>query len=308
MELKYIREFLEIAKCSNFLESADNLEMSQSALSKHIQALEKDLKTELFKRTTRKVFLSESGKIFLPYAEQLYEIYRDMQRQLKEFVAKDRMRLSICCSPLMGNYGIMQDISDFKKKNPEADFHLVEYNNYIGNDIGKSLIDFEYDLAFCNPCNLNLNMDRFETLEYCVDHLVALLPADHPLSAVKEINLSLLAQEKLLLMDYSTPIHDLCYSLFHKVGFEPNVHFSGVRIENFIEMVSNKMGIAILLKKHITSVNKNCAIVREITPTAKSTISFARVRNRRHSTISKLFWNFIKEQKKASENTSQIKG
>jgi DNA-binding transcriptional LysR family regulator len=154
-------------------------------------------------------------------------------------------------------------------------------------------VDFEFDLAFCNP--ENLSPDRFETLEYHVDRLVALLPADHPLCVMKTIDLKLLAGEKLLLMDNSTPIYDICYDLFAKAGFEPQVHFFGVRIENFIEMVSNKMGIAVLLKKHITGVNKHYAVIREIYPTATRAISFVRVKNRRHSAVSKKFWNYLQE-------------
>ena len=302
MELSHIQEFLEIAECGNFLESADNLEMSQSALSKHIQSMEKELGTELFNRTTRKVFLSESGKIFLPFAQQLDEIYFDMQGKLKEFIAKDKVKLRIGCIPLMGNYGIMQVISDFKKKNPEADFNLIEYNSYIGNNISKSLLDFEFDLAFCDPSGLD--QERFEIIEYYVDRLVALLPADHPLCSMQKIELKMLEREKLMLMDFSTPIHDLCYSLFNKADFEPNVHFSGVRVENFVEMVSNKMGIAILLNKHISGINEKYAVIREIVPTATRTMSFVRVANRHHSTISKKFWNYIKEFKNNSIRSS----
>ena len=299
MEFKHIEEFLEIAECGNFLESADNLEMSQSALSKHIQAMEKELGTELFNRTTRKVFLSEGGKLFYPFAQQLNEIYYDMQGQIKEFAAKNRMKLNIGCVPILANYGIIQLISDFKKQNPEVDFNLIEYNNYVGNDMSKSLVNFEFDMAFYTADNLS--PDRFEIMEFCEDHLVALLPVDHPLCAMEKIDLKLLAREKLLLMDHSTPMYNLCYSLFRQAGFEPNVFFFGIRIENFIAMVSKKMGIALLFKGNISGVDENYAVIREITPTASRFISFARVINRHHSTISKKFWNYIKERKKKSD-------
>ena len=131
MELKHVLEFLEIAECENFLEAADNLEMSQSALSKHIQSLEKELGTELFNRTTRKVSLSEGGKIFLPFAREIDDLYHDMHGQLKNYITKDRLELSIGCSPLMGNYGIMHIATDFKKKYKDTEFNLIESNIII---------------------------------------------------------------------------------------------------------------------------------------------------------------------------------
>jgi DNA-binding transcriptional LysR family regulator len=296
MDFNHVREFLEIAECGNFLESADNLEIAQSALSKHIQSLEKELGTELFNRTTRKVFLSEGGKTFLPFARQLTEIYQDMQETLKEFIAQERMKLSIGCIPLMANYGIMQILSEFEDRNQRAELNLIEYNLYPKKNISESLLDFEFYLAFCDPATL-LTADRFEIIDFCEDHLVALLPIDHHLCTQKVIDLKLLAHERLLLMDETTPIYDLCYPLFNRVGFEPKVHFWGIRVENFVELVSNNMGIAILLKTHLSHVNKKHVAIREISPTAKRTLSFVRALNRHHSSISKKFWSYIKEKR-----------
>ena len=293
MDLKHIREFIEIADCGNFLESADNLEISQSAISKHIQALEKEMGIQLFNRTTRKVSLSEAGKILLPYALQLNDIYNDMQMDLEELTVKGRKKISIAGSPLMANHGIMNVISKFKKDNPEVDFSLTEYNNYIGTDISKSLLNHEYDLAFWNP--RVLNPDRFEIINFSVDRLIALVPADHPLCTQKDIDLKLLANEKLLFMDSSTPMYNICHNLCNDAGFEPNVIYTGVRIENFVEMVSNKMGIALLNNKHITGANKDYVTIRDISPTVEYTIGFARVAKRSHSAIVNKFWNFIKE-------------
>jgi DNA-binding transcriptional LysR family regulator len=295
MDLNHVREFLEIAECGNFLESADNLEIAQSALSKHIQSLEKEIGTKLFNRTTRKVFLSEGGNFFLPFARQLVDIYQDMQEGLKEFIATERMKLSIGCIPLMANYGIMQILSDFERKNQGMELNLIEYNLYPKKNIGESLLNFEFDLAFCDPATL-LSRSHFEVVDFYEDHLVALLPIDHQLCAHKTIDLGLLAHERLLLMDETTPIYDLCYALFNRIGFEPKVYFWGIRVENFVELVSNHMGIAILLKTHISGINKKHVTVREISPTAKRTLSFVRALNRHHSNISKKFWNYIKEK------------
>lgn len=299
MDLNHIREFLEIAECGNFLESADNLEIAQSALSKHIQSLEKELGTKLFNRTTRKVFLSEGGKIFLPFAREFTEIYRDMQESLKEFIAKERMKLSIGCIPLMANYGIMQMLSEFECKNQGMELNLIEYNLYPKKNISESLLNFEFDLAFCDPATLPAR-NRFEIIDFYEDHLVALLPIAHPLCAEKIIDLELLAHERLLLLDETTPFYDLCYSLFNRIGFEPKVSFLGIRVENFVELVSNNMGIAILFKKFIPGVNKKHLAIREIRPTAQRMLSFVRVLNRHHSNISKKFWNYIKEKRERS--------
>ena len=77
MELNYIREFVFLANINNFQEAADALYISQSTLSRHIQSLENELQNKLFDRTTRSVQLSEFGKFFLPYAQELVCVGQD---------------------------------------------------------------------------------------------------------------------------------------------------------------------------------------------------------------------------------------
>jgi DNA-binding transcriptional LysR family regulator len=298
MNIDYISDFLEIAECGNFLEAAGSLNISQSTLSKHIQSLEKKLGIELFDRTTRKVSLSPGGKLFLPFARQLEDTYYDLLGELKEFKSEKSQQLSIGCMPLMANYGVMKVIADFKVENPKTEFNLIEYNAYTGKGIYESLLNFEFDLAFCDPATIK--SDRVETLHFTSDHLIAVLPKDHPLTVEKTIDLKLLGNQKLLLMDSTTPFYNIYQSLFKSLGINPEVVFYGIRIENFIEMASKNMGIAILMKKHTVNHIKQGIVIREIQPTFSRTFSLARMINRHHSNISKKFWHYIESFNKAN--------
>ena len=66
MEIEYIRQFALLARDCHFQSAADELFISQSTLSKHIAALEKELGQKLFHRTTRQVELTDFGRAFLP--------------------------------------------------------------------------------------------------------------------------------------------------------------------------------------------------------------------------------------------------
>lgn len=82
MEIEYLRQFALLAKDCHFQSSADKLFISQSALSKHIAALEKELGQKLFHRTTRQVELTDFGKNFLPYAEKIIGVMNDCEASL----------------------------------------------------------------------------------------------------------------------------------------------------------------------------------------------------------------------------------
>lgn len=64
MTLDQMRYFMEVAYCGSFSQAARNLYISQPNLTKYIAALEKELGTKLFDRTTRRVSLTENGEIF----------------------------------------------------------------------------------------------------------------------------------------------------------------------------------------------------------------------------------------------------
>ena len=66
MDLNYIREFVVLANTCNYMEAAEQLFISQSALSRHIKNLEEELGVSLFDRSTRSVTLNAFGMLFLP--------------------------------------------------------------------------------------------------------------------------------------------------------------------------------------------------------------------------------------------------
>ena len=65
MELAFIREFVTLAEIRKFSAAAQQLHISQSTLSRHIQTLETELGCTLFTRTTRDVELSACGALYL---------------------------------------------------------------------------------------------------------------------------------------------------------------------------------------------------------------------------------------------------
>lgn len=71
MELRHLRSFLALAKQLNFTRAAGEVHLTQPALTKQIQALEREVGDRLFDRSTRQVRLTEAGEIFLPHAENL---------------------------------------------------------------------------------------------------------------------------------------------------------------------------------------------------------------------------------------------
>lgn len=71
MELKNIKTFLKVAANQNLSKTAEEIGYSQSAVTVQIQKLEKELDVQLFERIGKRIFLTEQGSAFLPYAKDI---------------------------------------------------------------------------------------------------------------------------------------------------------------------------------------------------------------------------------------------
>jgi DNA-binding transcriptional LysR family regulator len=74
MELSQLRTFREVAEALSFTRAAQKLNMTQSAVSHQIKALERELGEPLFIRAKRGVRLSDAGQLALSYAERFLEV------------------------------------------------------------------------------------------------------------------------------------------------------------------------------------------------------------------------------------------
>ncbi len=80
MTLKQLKAFLVLARTLNYANAANELCLSQSALSLSIKTLEEELGGKLFKRNTRRVEITPEGQSLIPYAKKLLANWEDMEK------------------------------------------------------------------------------------------------------------------------------------------------------------------------------------------------------------------------------------
>lgn len=95
MELESFHEFIELAKRLNFTETARILHMSQPTLSKHISALEKELRISLFDRSGPQLALTSAGQAILPFSYKILGYKNEMMEKLKEVKSSAIPHLSV---------------------------------------------------------------------------------------------------------------------------------------------------------------------------------------------------------------------
>lgn len=287
MDLQHLREFVTLAEIGSFIEASEIHFISQSTLSRHLQALEADLNIELFKRTTRHVEINEYGEMFLPYAKSIIEKYDKYRKELSIKLKEDCAEVNIGSIPSMIEYNIIDVFTSFQKKHPFIKIKIIEGDSLeLKNLLQQGMCDIAFIREKPSPNN------EFVTIPYAEDKLVAVLPSFHSLAKCNPIKLEQLSNEIFLLLPKNNITHKLCISKCRKAGFEPRIDFISHSPTNIIDLVGKGMGISLLTEKAfipiMNVIESNISIV-DITPRISTKINVVYVRHKELSIHAGMF-------------------
>src|SRR5260221_8963319 len=146
MDLKQLEYFVTVATEQNFTRAAQRLHIVQSGLSASIRALEDELGTALFIRTTRRVDLTTTGRAFLVEARRVLAAADDARQLVDQMQGLQRGALSIGMiqglSPL---FDIAQMLGRFRAACPHVEIRLVSGGTLR---LIEGVRAGEFDLAF----------------------------------------------------------------------------------------------------------------------------------------------------------------
>ena len=118
MTLDQLRVFLAVAEHLHFSRAAEELYITQPAVSAAIQNLEEQYGVKLFHRIGRHIEITEAGKLLQAETQKILNQVALTERGLRELNDLQRGDLNLGCSLTVGNYWLPQKISDFKRKYP----------------------------------------------------------------------------------------------------------------------------------------------------------------------------------------------
>lgn len=176
--------FIEVAKNLSFSKAAEALYISQPAITKHIQSLEKNYKVSLFERKGNSVALTAEGKILLEHLVKARELQRQLEfeitRQKNLQLAKGSLTLGT--STTISLYVIPPVFSAFHQRYPNIELKLVNRNS---ENILKALLDHEIDLAVMEGKN-NITSVKYQF--FLADEVIPVCSAKSELAKRKFIH------------------------------------------------------------------------------------------------------------------------
>lgn len=126
MDLKLLRNFLQIAELESFTKAAAVLHIAQPALSRQVSQLERELGVKLFTRTERGVHLTEAGAMFRQRASGLIDDFQRLRHDVSVLADEPSGELTFGMPPSMNDTITLPLIRAYRKRYPRVLLRLVE--------------------------------------------------------------------------------------------------------------------------------------------------------------------------------------
>ena len=162
MDWDKLKIFHTVAEASSFTKASTILNLSQSAISRQIQALESDLKVQLFERHARGLVLTENGEYLFKSAHEVITKLKDVESNLSGHKDKLNGKLTVTTVVSFGTTWLTPRIKEFMDLNPEIEVELI----FDDKELDLSTRQADVAIRMRRPKQLNLIQKKFVDFNY----------------------------------------------------------------------------------------------------------------------------------------------
>ena len=238
LDLDQLRYFLRVAHRQNFTRAAEDLAISQPALSRSIQKLEEELGQPVFERKTRSVSLTDAGTLLQARAQQVLTILEDTKAEITDDGQSGRIRVGAI--PTIAPYFLPEVLRRFSQKFPRATVVVQENTT---DALLKNCRQGEIDLAILA---LPIPAKYLEVEELFEEELLLALPPGHSLADKEKIRLSDVEPYPFVLLDEAHCLTDNIVSFCRERSFQPVTVERTSQLAMVQELVSLSHGISMI--------------------------------------------------------------
>lgn len=241
MELRQLEHFVTVAEERHFTRAADLLQISQSGLSASIRALEMELGTSLFIRSTRRVELTAAGQALLVDSRRTLASAAAAQNAVAAVRGLVRGRLTVSAEPCLGSVDLPAELARFRTANQGVEVRL----RYAGSvELIENVASGRADVALVVVTGHTPPGVRLRPLG--TQNLVVLCHPEHSLGVKAEIDLESLCTESLIGFPAGWGAHMLARRAFAAAGLDYRAAMEVNDVHPLLDLVGYNLGVAIV--------------------------------------------------------------
>lgn len=257
MDFKLLEAFINVAKYKNFSKAAAAISVSQPSISSHIAKLEKELKAQLFDRTSKEVSLTPAGESLFKYAEDILDLRDKAVANLSSFNEEVKGKLSIGASTTPCNALLPELLKDFRAVYPEVDFNVTEENS---EKIAEKILNYESEMGIVGKMVDDEKMDCFKLVE---DELVVISPSSFYFPA--EISLEDLLKSDMVMRGRDSATRKAFEDSMQKKGAairRMKIPYEVSSLDTQIQFVKAGLGVSVVSGQLCTEY-VDCGLIRK---------------------------------------------
>ncbi|MDH7797066.1 MULTISPECIES: LysR family transcriptional regulator [unclassified Beijerinckia] len=304
--LNKLRTFVAVAQQGSFRKAAEQLHLSQPALSAHIRALEESLQVSLFHRTTRSVVLTNEGSRLLSGAQRAFDALDSVLLDLQEQVALLRGRITISCLPSIAYHVLPQAIAAFAKLHPDVDIRVFDELNA---SLVRRISNRDADFGIGPPPDEEADLHFTPLIK---DPFYAVVASSHPLAFKKELTFKSLSKLPLLTLKKGTNIRHQLDQAFIRAGLDLKPTHESSHRAALSGLAEAGLGVALLPSMTIAMIDHpKLAKIKIVSPELYSEFGIVQRKDQAHGPAAAAFLETltsILKQSRAAQETDRKAG
>jgi DNA-binding transcriptional LysR family regulator len=222
--LRQLALFESVARYLSYTRAAEELHLSQPAVSMQVKQLEGNIGMPLFEHVGKKIYLTAAGKEMYDYSREIARLLNEARGVIEALKGLRRGRLSVSVATTAGHFATRL-LAEFAKKHADITISLDITNR---ESLRRQLDENEPDLVIMGQPPSGIEVDAEAFMD---NPLVMIASANHALTRQTKIPLSHFANESFVVRESGSGTRDAIHRFFDR---------NGVEFKAGIEMSSNE--------------------------------------------------------------------
>lgn len=239
-ELRHIRAFLKICETRNFTRAANDLHVSQSALTVQIQQLEESLGIQLFNRSKRGVTLTAAGRDVYGPMQRLFNDAQAIVDHTRELSSASTGFVGIAALPTVCAGPLATVVRSFVEVHPGI---RIQISDVVAERVREAVLKRQVDLGIGTRHGRDADLRATPLFQ---DRLVVFVPAGHPLARKNSITLREATPFDLILPTRDSSVRETVEAIAHRERLAVQTMYETNFMPTALAFVRAGLGIAIL--------------------------------------------------------------
>lgn len=251
INLNQLRVFYCVAKNMSFTKAAEELFITQPAVTAQVKHFEDWCELKFFKKKGRGICLTDEGDMLYQQARRLFAYEGQIENAINDYRQLKQGVLRIGSTRTYARYLMPLIMRQFHKKFPRIQIYLDEGSSL---DLSLSLLELKNEIAIISKVKDNSDIVY---ILFSEEEVLPILSPDHPLAKNEHLTIEQLAQEPIIMRETGSGTRKLVDNLFKQNQLKPNILMETANTEFIKQLVVRGDGISFLVREAVSENLQN---------------------------------------------------